>query len=83
MALIRVYDVKDFWQAVQLNCRPETHMVVTDEVSIVMMVPIVTSQHRHYIMIKLDDEKKVSEVLKRLKEQGFRVIVGEVEFGRA
>ena len=54
MALIRVDNVDHFKTAVQLNCRPETHMAVTDNVATVIMVPIVTSQHRHYIILEGD-----------------------------
>jgi len=79
MARIYPYSLDDFRDAVLANCNPSTHMVVTDGATYVYVVPIVTSQHRHYIILQDVDEETVQKALEWLRRQGFKIIRGRVE----
>ena len=79
MARIYPQTIDDFKEAVIANCNPATHMAVTDNATYVYLVPIVTSQHRHYIILLDVDEETVQKALEWLRRQGFKIIRGRVE----
>ena len=67
---------------VESNCKPDTHMAVTDNATYIVMVPIVTSQHRHYIILEAEEET-IQNLLSWLKKQGYKIARGRVEFKNA
>ena len=78
MAILYPSEPDDFKTMVQANCTPESHMAVTDEATYVVMVPIVTSQHRHYIVYEgIEDE--VKPLVAWLRERGYKIARGRVE----
>ena len=79
MARIYPSSFEDFREAVVANCNPTTHMIVTDNATYIYVVPIVTSQHRHYIILQDVDEETIQKALEWLRKQGFRIIRGRVE----
>lgn len=79
MARIYPQSLEDFREAVVANCNPQTHMAITDLATYVYVVPIVTSQHRHYIILQDVDEETIVKALEWLRKQGFRIIRGRVE----
>ena len=79
MARIYPRTLNDFYTAVQMNCTPQTHLAVTDRATYVILVPIVTSQHRHYIVLQDVTEEEVTKALEWLQAHGYKVIEGRVE----
>ena len=82
MAILYPESVEDFKQMVSANCQPTTHMAVTDGATYIVMVPVVTSQHRHYIVLEAEEDK-VKQVLDWLRAAGYRIVRGRVEFKTA
>ena len=79
MAILRARSGEDFKQMVRANCKPKTHMAVTDNATYIVMVPVVTSQHRHYIILE-SVETEVKPIVDWLRKSGYTVVEGEVEF---
>lgn len=82
MAILYPETPDDFKQMVASNCQPTTHMAVTDHATYIIMVPVVTSQHRHYIVLEAEEDV-VKQVLGWLKTHGYRIARGRVEFKTA
>jgi hypothetical protein len=81
MALIRVTAIEDFVRAADANATPTSHIVITDGITYVWLVPAVTSQHRHYIYYE-GGEDEVKKLLSILSSKGFKVVHGTVELGK-
>ena len=73
-------DMKRF---VELNCNPSTHIVITDadEADYIIVAPVVTSQHRHYVVVEPGswDPEKVNTMVKWLRDKGYRIVHGRFE----
>jgi len=82
MAVINVFSKDDFLRfADVLPARAYT--VVTDEATYVWLVPVVTSNHRHYVRLDIEDEAVWDEVKRKLRERGFTIIRGHVSFPKS
>ena len=46
------------------------------------MVPVVTSQHRHYIRYMPDSEENLKKILEWLRSKGYSVVEGMIELNR-
>ena len=82
MAILYPESLEDFKQMVLANCQPTSHMAVSDSATYIVMVPIVTSQHRHYIVLEAEEDT-VKQLLDWLRSQGYRITRGRVEFKNA
>ena len=83
MAIIKVQELSDFENIINLIVQSRTkYLAVTDECSYLVLVPVVTSRHRHvYIFEGIEDQ--VSKLLSKVKTyQNFTVVKGQVCFGR-
>ncbi len=80
MARIVVLRKEDVRKALASLARPQTHIVVTDEASQVMLVPKVTSRHRHYYQYS-GPKEEVAELVEAARKEGYEVIVGFVMAG--
>ena len=74
--MARVYPITrdDFLKAVRRYARPHTHdlHVYSDgSKTVFVLLPIVTSKHRHYIEYATPSEKEANELLEKLKAMGF------------
>ena len=79
MARLYPAGLEDFKKTVLKNCNPATHMVYTDEATYIYVIPVVTSQHRHYIVLVDVDEVTIQKAIEWLRKQGFEVARGRVE----
>lgn len=79
MAILYPESPEDFKAMVKANCKSDTHMAVTDGATYIVMVPVVTSQHRHYIVVEGFDEDVVKQLLDWLRSEGYRIVRGRVE----
>lgn len=78
MALIRIFNGKDLQKLVDRKIvTPETHLIVV-RYNTFYFVPVVTSRHRHYIILKLRKSEGV-EVFKNLYKQGFIIVKGSLK----
>ena len=78
MAVIKTSSKNDFIVAAQYNTNPGTHIMVTDEATFAWLVPIVTSQHRHYIYFE-GNEEDVQALVAWARENKYKVVRGKVE----
>ena len=52
---------------------------MTDELSSIVLVPRVTSRHRHYLQFTPLSEEEVRKAIEHVKREGFEVIQGHVQ----
>lgn len=79
MAVLRVQSPEDFKKVLEMNCDIATHVIMTDEISYVAAVPVVTSAHRHYIILEADEEA-LTPLIEELRKRGYKVVKGKIEF---
>ncbi len=82
MAVINVFSKEDFLEFAGI-LPPKAYVVVTDEVSYVWLVPVVTSNHRHYVRLELKDDTTWREVKAKLESRGFKILHGHVSFPKS
>ena len=82
MAVINVFSKEDFLEFVNA-LPPKAYVAVTDEVSYVWLVPIVTSNHRHYVRPEIKDESSWKEIRAKLESKGFRIVHSHVSFPKS
>ena len=79
MALIRLFNSKDLQKLVDKKIvTPETHIIVV-RFNTFYFVPIVTSRHRHYIILRARRSEGV-DLFKSLAKQGFTLVKGSLRF---
>ena len=79
MALIRIYSSKDLQKLVDKKIiTPETHLVIV-RFNTFYFVPIVTSRHRHYVVLRARRSEGV-DLFKNLAKQGFTLVKGSLRF---
>lgn len=79
MALIRVEKFEDFAKLAEQNATASTHVLVTDGASYAWLVPIVTSQHRHYILLEAVSEEDVKRAIEWARGKNIKIVHGSVE----
>jgi predicted glycosyltransferase len=82
VAVIRVHRFDEFRRLVARNCTLNSHIAITDNATYVVMTPVVTSQHRHYVCLEADEDS-VKKAVEWLAREGFEVIEGEIELKQA
>ena len=79
MALIRLFNGKDLQKLIDKKIvSPDTHIIVV-RFNTFYFVPIVTSRHRHYIILKANRSEGVN-LFKNLAKQGFTLVKGSLRF---
>jgi len=79
MALIRLFNGKDLQKLIDKKIvTPDTHIIVV-RFNTFYFVPIVTSRHRHYVVLRVR-RNEGTEVFKNLYKQGFTIIKGSLRF---
>ena len=79
MALIRLFNGKDLQKLIDKKIvTPETHIVVV-RYNTFYFTPVVTSRHRHYIILKANRSEGV-DLFKNLAKQGFTLVKGSLRF---
>ncbi|RLE89807.1 MAG: hypothetical protein DRN04_15900 [Thermoprotei archaeon] len=79
MALIRLFNGKDLQKLIDKKIvSPDTHIIVV-RFNTFYFVPIVTSRHRHYIILKANRSEGV-DLFKNLAKQGFTLVKGSLRF---
>jgi len=79
MALIRIYSSKDLQKLVDKKIiTPETHLVIV-RFNTFYFVPIVTSRHRHYVVLRARRSEGV-DLFKSLAKMGFTLVKGSLRF---
>jgi len=79
MALIRLFSGKDLQKLIDRKViDPSTHIVVV-RYNTFYFTPIVTSRHRHYVILRTRREEG-KELFKMLVKQGFTLIKGSLRF---
>ena len=79
MALIRIYSIKDLERLITKKIvDPSTHIVVV-RFNTFYFAPIVTSRHRHYVIVRTKREEG-KELFKMLANRGFTLIKGSLRF---
>ena len=79
MALIRLWKSQDLQKLIDKKIvSPDTHIIVV-RFSTFYFVPIVTSRHRHYIILKANRSEGV-DLFKNLAKQGFTLVKGSLRF---
>ena len=79
MAVISVFSKEDFLKFVE-RLPPRAYTAVTDEMTYVWLVPVVTSNHRHYIRLDLKEDGTWKEIRIALEDKGIPIIKGHVSF---
>jgi len=79
MAVINIHYKDDFLKIIR-DVPPKAYRAVTDEMSYVWLTPKVTSRHRHYYKLDLEDPNEWEEIKKVLSEVGIEIIRGHVSF---
>lgn len=82
MAVINVFSKDDFIKFTDI-LPPKAYVAVTDEATYVWLVPIVTSNHRHYVRLDIRDESTWREIKARLESKGFRIVHGHISFPKS
>ena len=79
MALIRLFNGKDLQKLIDKKIvTPETHIVVV-RYNTFYFTPVVTSRHRHYIILRARRSEGV-DLFKSLAKQGFTLVKGSLRF---
>jgi len=79
VALIRLFNGKDLQKLIDKKIvSPDTHIIVV-RFNTFYFVPIVTSRHRHYIILKANRSEGV-DLFKNLAKQGFTLVKGSLRF---
>jgi len=79
MALIRIYSSKDLQKLIDKKIvSPDTHIVVV-RFNTFYFTPVVTSRHRHYIILRARRSEGV-DLFKSLAKQGFTLVKGSLRF---
>jgi len=79
MALIRIYSSKDLQKLINKKIvSPDTHIVVV-RYNAFYFVPIVTSRHRHYIILRARRSEGVG-LFKSVAKMGFTLVKGSLRF---
>jgi len=79
VALIRLFNGKDLQKLIDKKIvSPDTHIIVV-RFNTFYFVPIVTSRHRHYIILKANRSEGVN-LFKNLAKQGFTLVKGSLRF---
>ena len=79
MALIRLFSGKDLQKLIDKKViDPSTHIVVV-RFNTFYFTPIVTSRHRHYVIVRAKREEG-KELFKMLANRGFTLIKGSLRF---
>lgn len=80
MAKVVLYNEEAFITVMEKHAQPTTHFVVTDESSVITLVPRVTSKHRHYYQyMELKDPRVIGILIEKAKELGYDVLPGHVQ----
>ena len=79
MVVIHTTSLEDFLKAVEKNTNPRTHFVLLEEGGYLVLVPVVTSRHRHYIVLDASGEE-IEKARVLLEKRGYQVIVGSIEW---
>ena len=79
MALIRLWKSQDLQKLIDKKIvSPDTHLIIV-RFNTFYFVPIVTSRHRHYIILRVR-RSEGTEVFRNLYKQGFTIIKGSLRF---
>ena len=79
MALIRLFNGKDLQKLIDKKIvTPDTHIVVV-RYNTFYFTPVVTSRHRHYIILRARRSEGV-DLFKSLAKQGFTLVKGSLRF---
>jgi len=79
MALIRLFNSKDLQKLIDRKIvSPDTHVVVV-RYNTFYFTPIVTSRHRHYIILRARRGEGV-DLFKSLAKMGFTLVKGSLRF---
>jgi len=57
---------------------PKRYVVVTDYATHFTLVPMYSTRHSHYYVIRFKGEKYAKEIEGYLKSKGFEIVIGEV-----
>ena len=79
VARIFVKTLDDFKKVVKANAKTQTHMAIDEPQGYLILVPVVTSSHRHYIILDSDEETK-EQAKKWLEQEGFEIVSGNIDW---
>jgi len=57
---------------------PKRYVVITDYATHFTLVPMYSTRHSHYYVIRFRGEKLAKEIEQYLKSRGFEIVIGEV-----
>jgi len=79
MALIRLWKSQDLQKLIDKKVvTPETHIIIV-RYNTFYFTPVVTSRHRHYIILRARRSEGV-DLFKSLAKQGFTLVKGSLRF---
>ena len=78
MVIVYVDSLGEFVKALEYLANPRSHVVISDGISTVELVPRVASRNRHLIRY-IATEQDVSRAVEEATRRGYRIVRGRIQ----